>query len=125
MRNTITVLLMAALAGCKRDAPPDRARLETAITPAELASGESLYGLHCQRCHGPRATGAAQGPPLVDPVYRPAHHADAAFLIAAQRGVAAHHWTFGNMPPVPGVTADDVAAITGYVRWLQRAAGIE
>jgi hypothetical protein len=33
-------------------------------------------------------------------------------------------WKFGDMPPVPGVTPDDVAHITAYVRMHQRKAGI-
>ena len=55
----------------------------------------------------------------------PSHHGDAAFLFAVQRGVAAHHWRFGDMPPQPQVTAGEVEAIIPYVRWLQREAGIQ
>lgn len=50
--------------------------------------------------------------------------ADLSFLMAAQRGVQAHHWRFGNMPPQEGVTQGDVKAIISYVRELQRANGI-
>jgi hypothetical protein len=49
-------------------------------------------------------------------------HADFAFLRAVQFGVAAHHWRFGNMPPVPGVTRRQVMEIVEYVRLLQREA---
>jgi hypothetical protein len=61
----------------------------------------------------------------VDPIYRSAHHADASFLLAVRRGVPAHHWRFGNMPPVPAVPADDLASIIRYVREVQKANGIE
>lgn len=40
-------------------------------------------------------------------------------------GAPSHHWQFGDMPPVEGVTEDQVAAITEYVRHLQRQAGIQ
>ena len=44
--------------------------------------------------------------------------------LAVQRGVRQHHWTFGNMPPVPGLNDREVAFIIAYVRELQRANGI-
>jgi hypothetical protein len=47
-----------------------------------------------------------------------------AFQRAAAQGVKAHHWKFGDMPKIEGVTADDVTQIIGYIRWLQRQAGI-
>jgi hypothetical protein len=39
-------------------------------------------------------------------------------------GVKAHHWEFGNMPKIEGVTPEDVDQIVKYVRWLQTQAGI-
>ena len=62
---------------------------------------------------------------FIDVIYEPNHHADAAFVLAVQRGVAAHHWKFGDMPPQPQVTIDEVRLITAYVRSLQQAAGIQ
>lgn len=93
-------------------------------TPPELAEGERLFAANCARCHGPSATGTDQGPPLVHVIYEPNHHSDAAFQMAAMNGVRAHHWSFGDMPPVPGVTPEQVTEIVAYVRWLQRQAGI-
>jgi hypothetical protein len=58
-------------------------------------------------------------------IYEPNHHADAAFILAARNGVRAHHWRFGDMAPVPGVTDEMVLEIVGYIRWLQRQVGIE
>jgi mono/diheme cytochrome c family protein len=107
----------------------DGARPPAEAAPAEpdsatLAAGERLYEASCARCHGPGGAGSETGPPLVHVVYEPGHHADAAFQRAAAQGVQAHHWQFGDMPPVPGVTPDDVAKIVAYVRHLQRRAGI-
>jgi cytochrome c2 len=94
-------------------------------TPAEHIAGEAFFTVHCLRCHGMFATGTDSGPPLVHEVYRTAHHADAAFELAVKRGVPAHHWKFGDMPPQPQVPDSQVTPIVGYVRWLQRHAGVE
>lgn len=89
------------------------------------AEGKTAFDALCASCHGENAAGR-QGiaPPLVHVIYEPGHHADGAFLLAATRGVRQHHWTFGDMPPVPEASPQDVAAITAYVRELQRANGI-
>ena len=92
---------------------------------AVARNGREAFGRHCVQCHGEDAAGTASGPPLVHRVYRPAHHADVAFALAVRRGVVAHHWRFGNMPPTPMVTAPEVEQITRYVRELQRANGID
>ena len=88
-------------------------------------AGARAFVAHCARCHGLDAGGTAAGPTLVDPIYRSAHHADASFQLAVRRGVLAHHWSFGNMPSVPGVNADEVASIIRYVREVQKANGVE
>ena len=46
------------------------------------------------------------------------------FLLAVRRGVRAHHWRFGNMAPVPGLSDTEVKEVIRYVRALQRAKGI-
>lgn len=92
--------------------------------PAELEEGEATFNTFCSRCHGAQGKGTSNGPPLVHKIYEPNHHADMAFQRAAAQGVRAHHWKFGNMPKIEGVTSEDVTHIIGYVRWLQRQAGI-
>jgi mono/diheme cytochrome c family protein len=99
--------------------------LATVEIPDDLASGRTLFDANCLVCHGPAALGTRQGPPLVHPVYEPAHHADAAFTLAVRRGVRAHHWRFGDMPSLPHVTPEQTGEITRYVRFLQRRVGIE
>jgi mono/diheme cytochrome c family protein len=91
----------------------------------EARAGRDAYDRLCAGCHGVSAAGSPAGPPLVHTVYRPAHHADAAFARAVQRGVRAHHWRFGDMPPLPHVTLEEVRTVVQYVRALQRANGIE
>lgn len=92
--------------------------------PQLYQSGEALFNESCVTCHGPHASGTDQGPPLVHIYYEPNHHADFAFMRAVQQGVRAHHWNFGDMPPVAGRTPEDVVEITAYIRFLQREAGI-
>ncbi len=86
--------------------------------------GEALFVANCVACHGENALGSEQGPPLIHKIYEPGHHGDLSFLNAALNGVRAHHWRFGNMPPVEGITAEEVAKIVAYIRTLQRANGI-
>jgi hypothetical protein len=92
--------------------------------PAEFQEGEKKFNTFCSPCHGPQGRGTNQGPPLVHKIYEPNHHADMAFQRAASHGVRAHHWKFGDMPKIEGVTSGDVTDIIGYIRWLQRQAGI-
>jgi mono/diheme cytochrome c family protein len=94
-------------------------------TPAEYRKGEAKFKANCVRCHGESAVGTSQGPPLVHKIYEPNHHGDAAFQRAAANGVRAHHWRFGDMPRIEGVTPEDVDQIIQYVRWLQRETGIK
>jgi mono/diheme cytochrome c family protein len=92
---------------------------------ANAQAGRRAFDLYCARCHGEHAAGGPAGPPLIHRTYGPAHHADIAFELAVRRGVRAHHARFGDMPPQPAVTADEVVQITRYVRELQRANGID
>lgn len=126
-RFLVVTALMAGLGACGRaeqDVAAGAPR-ELPPVPAEHAAGERLYVANCARCHGLAGVGSDSGPPLVHVVYEPSHHADFAFQMAVTRGVVAHHWRFGNMPPQPQVAEGEVAPIVGYVRWLQRQSGIE
>lgn len=88
------------------------------------AAGKVLYEQSCASCHGADLKGSDKGPPFLHRVYEPSHHANLAFQLAVKNGVRAHHWQFGDMKPVSGLTPDDVAHITAYVRAEQRRAGI-
>lgn len=98
---------------------------ETAAAPDLVARGEELYAQSCASCHGADLRGTDKGPSHLSEVYRPDHHADAAFVLAAKRGVRAHHFDFGDMPPVPGLDDDDLTAIVAYVRSVQEREGFE
>jgi mono/diheme cytochrome c family protein len=115
------LLLLGPWACSKADSPPGAEG--AGAVPAAL-DGAGLYDRHCARCHGPQGTGSDQGPPLVNRIYEPSHHPDAAFYRAVSHGVRAHHWHFGDMPALGGLSNADVTAIIAYVRGLQRKAGI-
>ncbi len=118
-------VLSLVVAGCgSGDDQVARRLASLPPTPAEHRTGEQLFDRHCAACHGTKAGGTDNGPPLAHRVYEPSHHSDQAFYLAAKNGVAAHHWRFGNMPAQPQVTESDVAAIVAYVRWVQRESGI-
>lgn len=86
--------------------------------------GKLAYDKYCAQCHGANGTGTDKGPPFLHRYYLPGHHGDRAFHIAVTRGVRAHHWRFGDMKPVEGVTDRQVDMIIEYVRALQKANGI-
>ncbi len=87
--------------------------------------GKRAFDAACANCHGANAQGRKDiAPPLVHKIYEPSHHGDGAFLVAARNGVRAHHWRFGDMPRVEGVTQAEVMDIVAYIRALQRENGI-
>ena len=108
--------------------PSDGQTAQSVIVPnlsPSAVSGRVAFDNNCAQCHGENGSGTDSGPPLVHIIYEPNHHGDAAFLLAASNGVRADHWRFGDMPPLPDVTAEMVQEIVGYIRWLQRQVGIE
>ena len=87
--------------------------------------GKLGFEAKCATCHGLNAAGQdGVAPPLVHIIYEPTHHGDETFQRAVAVGVRGHHWPFGDMPPVEGITRGDVTMIVAYVRELQRANGI-
>ena len=93
--------------------------------PKLVEVGAELYAVRCAECHGVDLRGTDQGPSHLSIVYEPNHHADGAFLFAIEQGVRAHHWGLGDMPPVEGLTTEDVEAIIAFVRETQRVEGFE
>ena len=103
--------------------------LANVILPATLSqnaqSGKRGFEAKCAACHGVNAAGQdGVAPPLVHKVYEPSHHGDESIQRAVSLGVRAHHWPFGNMPAVEGLTRGDIKMIIAYIRELQRANGI-
>jgi mono/diheme cytochrome c family protein len=90
----------------------------------DQAAGQDAFERSCATCHGQEARGTDTGQPLVDRIYEPSHHGDAAFQLAVRGGSPQHHWSFGDMPAVPDVSDQEIVDIVAYVRALQEAAGI-
>jgi mono/diheme cytochrome c family protein len=90
----------------------------------DIVAGRALFFQNCAACHGADLLGTAQGPPFLDVIYAPNHHSDEAFQRAVAFGVTPHHWNFGPMAPIPGLSRDEVTSIVAFVRSEQQAAGI-
>jgi len=93
---------------------------ETIEIPFSLAKGQVLYEKYCSSCHGVQLDGTDEGPPLVHPFYKPSHHGDKSFYRAALQGTKQHHWNFGDMPPVAGMTPKKMDRVVPYVRFYQK-----
>ena len=134
MRKMLMAVLLLGAAvfvyrslGSPETVPTGAALASVAVPDLSLAAreGEALFNRSCASCHGRNAAGQdGIAPPLIHKIYEPGHHGDMSFHLAARNGVRAHHWPFGNMPPVEGITDPELDKIVLYVRELQRANGI-
>lgn len=88
--------------------------------PFHLGKGQLLYEKYCSSCHGSDLNGSDEGPPMLHPFYKPSHHGDKAFYRAALQGTKQHHWEFGDMPPVEGMTRKKMDSVVPYVRYYQQ-----
>ena len=89
------------------------------------ARGAELYQANCASCHGSDLRGTELGPSHLSIVYEPSHHSDDSFRSAIANGAGQHHWNFGNMPAVPGVSDADVDEIIAFIRSEQEREGFE
>ncbi len=90
-----------------------------------MAAGAVLYEANCAECHGADLRGTDRGPSHLSEVYVPSHHGDGAFQVAVVAGSPQHHWKFGRMPPIAGLSEADIEAIIAFVREQQRVEGFE
>ncbi len=91
---------------------------------AKLNLGKMNYDAYCGSCHGKTLAGSDKGPTFISRIYHPGHHGDQAFFLVPKRGARAHHFGFGDMKPVEGVSDAQLGSIVNYVRAVQRANGI-
>lgn len=128
MIAALAVVIAAAYAAWSLFSGPSKAGEETTsiIIPefSQIAqSGQIAFEENCAACHGINAAGTDKGPTFLHAFYKAGHHGDLSFENAAKRGVRAHHWRFGDMPPVEGITDAEIRWIVKYVRDLQAANG--
>jgi mono/diheme cytochrome c family protein len=108
-----------ALAACA--STPEAA--PTTTVAVSLERGREVYAAKCAQCHGLDLRGTDQGPSHLAGVYAPAHHSDESFRRAVRVGAPQHHWRFGPMPPIDGVSDADLESVIAYVRAQQRERG--
>ena len=121
--SLVAAVVLLMVVGCGGDGAEQGPATGTALSDTARA-GEKLFNANCSACHGVGAVGTSLGPPLMDRVYHPGHHPDFSIRNAVSQGVRQHHWTFGDMAPVAGVSPDEVEKVICYVREMQRAEGI-
>lgn len=118
--GAVAVMVMASvLAACGGGSN------ETDVGTVDVGRGGELYQAKCASCHGADLRGTDQGPSHLSVVYEPNHHSDDSFRAAIANGAPAHHWSFGDMPPVKGLSASEVDAIIAYVRQAQEEQGLD
>lgn len=87
--------------------------------------GAGVYAASCASCHGADLRGTDKGPSHLSVVYEPSHHGDAAFRNAIVNGAPQHHWGFGPMAPVQGLTSQDIDEVIAFVRSEQQRQGFD
>lgn len=87
--------------------------------------GAEVYAESCASCHGADLRGTDRGPSALSIVYEPNHHPDESFRRAIAAGAPQHHWDFGPMPPVDGLSDEEVDAVIAFVRAEQQRLGFE
>lgn len=126
----VIVLMVAAACGTEPSPPEDTTPPTETSAPSgpDLSNsalmGKQAFDANCALCHGADVMGTETGPPLIDRIYEPGHHSDFSIRSAVRNGVPQHHWWFGDMPPVVGVSDAAVENIICYIRELQLADGI-
>ena len=90
-----------------------------------ISQGKAEYQKACVECHGAGLLGSEKGPSLLDSTYKDSHHADLSFYYAVKSGVRQHHWRFGDMPKIPGLSPERVSDIIAYVRHKQKLSNIK
>ena len=113
--GAVSILVVLGATGCGDDAAES----------AQPSRGAELYEANCASCHGSDLRGTSEGPSHLSVVYEQGHHPDDAFRSAIANGAPAHHWQFGDMPPVAGLDGEEIEAIIAYVRQRQAEEGFE
>lgn len=114
------------LSGYTPNVIPGAALAQVHLPAGLKGDGMRAYRRACARCHGDIAQGKdGIAPPLVHVIYGQAALSDAAVEKAMRQGVGAHHWPFGNMPAIEGLSDQQIVDIIQFLRALQQANGID
>lgn len=121
---------LVALTSCGNNGAADN-RSSTPSTSASAqgpvlpSDGATLYAANCASCHGADLKGTSIGPSQLSIVYEPGHHSDDSYRSAILNGVQPHHWNFGPMAPVPGLSDQQIESIIAFIRKVQAEQGFE
>lgn len=123
MRFRFVVLLGIAglLSACSESSPPSA----SGDGAGQVDRGAEVYATSCASCHGAELGGTEKGPPHLSVIYEPNHHGDDSFRSAIANGAPQHHWEYGDMPAVDGLTDEDVEDVIAFVRAEQQRQGFE
>ena len=123
--RSIALLLFAAVVAvaCSDDASSNQADPAGNAQSADL--GAEVYANSCASCHGDDLRGTDEGPSQLSIIYEPNHHTDDSYRSAIANGSPQHHWTFGDMPPVEGLSDEEVEAVIDFIRAEQERQGFE
>ena len=127
----VLIALTLGLLACSNTQNTASTNTVSAAAPEEVAAipagadGATVYQARCASCHGADLRGTDNGPSQLSIVYEPGHHGDAAYRSANRNGAAQHHWNFGPMPAIDGLTDADVESVIAYVRSEQERQGFE
>lgn len=119
--GVLAVALALGVAACGSD---DQTSADSGDDPVHVLGAE-VYQQSCASCHGEDLRGTDRGPSHLSIVYEPNHHPDDSFRSAIANGARQHHWPFGDMPPVEGLSDDEVEAVIAFVRSEQQRLGFE
>ena len=97
----------------------------TSAAAAPIPDGAAVYQQYCAECHGVDLRGTDKGPSQLSIIYEPNHHGDFAYRSAIREGTREHHWWFGDMPPVEGITDLEIEKVISYIRAEQERLGFE
>ncbi len=118
-------------AGDASSAPPAPTVTSDAPAPPTTAAalvvpdGAAVYQQYCAECHGADLRGTDKGPSQLSIIYEPNHHGDFAYRVAIRDGTREHHWWFGDMPPVEGITDLEIEKVISFIRAEQERLGFE
>ncbi len=118
--DAVVLVVVALVVACGSDEPQSGPSAS-----GDVVRGAEVYASSCASCHGADLRGTDKGPSHLSIVYEPSHHGDASFRSAIANGSPQHHWDFGDMDPVDGLSDDDVEAVIAFVRTEQERLGFE
>ena len=113
----------------RRTGPPtvtsDAPAPPTTAAAFVVPDGAAVYQQYCAECHGVDLRGTDKGPSQLSIIYEPNHHGDYAYRVAIREGTREHHWWYGDMPPVEGITDLEIEKVISYIRAEQERLGFE